>query len=341
MKNSLELTDLLDSLQHEAPAAMLQTLVRQGFDQLPHPGQGQTLARWSALATVASYNLSLAKLYEGHTDALAIMAELLAPAPTARQTWAVWGAEAAGQKVLAKPLDPASTLHPGSAVQLSGIKAWCSGAQTVDHALVTAWLSDKQRCLVAISLHQPGIHVRSDSWQAVGMASSGSMDVHLDNASGTLIGMPGDYLSRAGFTHGGGGIAACWHGASARIATYLRDASSEKEDPHGRAHLGALDVALSSAAELLRSTAAKIDASPDKAWRLEVSRARLATEAAAEEVLRRVPRAMGPGLLCKDRTLALLVADLPIFIRQSHAERDLAVLGQWIAEEKDTQPWKL
>ncbi len=57
-------------------AASLQHLVRLGLDRLPMPGSGATRERWQVLAAVAEFDLSLAKLYEGHTDALAILDEL-------------------------------------------------------------------------------------------------------------------------------------------------------------------------------------------------------------------------------------------------------------------------
>jgi hypothetical protein len=43
------------------------------------PGNGATLQRWQCTALVAGYDLALLKLYEGHTDALAILAELRGP----------------------------------------------------------------------------------------------------------------------------------------------------------------------------------------------------------------------------------------------------------------------
>ena len=64
----------------------LKALVDAGLDQLPRPGGGQTLVRFSQLAQVAGHDLSLCKLYEGHTDALAIMAELGSQAPPAGST---------------------------------------------------------------------------------------------------------------------------------------------------------------------------------------------------------------------------------------------------------------
>ncbi|MPT05300.1 MAG: acyl-CoA dehydrogenase [Delftia sp.] len=316
-----------------SPADQLALLVAQGADRLPLPGHGHTLQRWRALAEVAAHSLSLAKLYEGHTDALAILSELQADLATEGLRWAVWCAEPPGERVQATPTAPHAAAHAGMAVQLSGHKPWCSGARAVDRALVSGWLADGQRCLIAVTMDQPGIRRDDSHWQAVGMAASASADVHFDGATGVLVGEPGQYLSRPGFHHGGAGVAACWHGAAARIASHLQQAVGQGEDPHRQAHLGALDVALAGAAGLLRDAAARIDATPSDPCLLAVSRARLAVEAAAEEVLRRVPRAIGPGPLCKNRGLAQLMADLPVFIRQSHAERDQAALGRLLAEK--------
>lgn len=316
-----------------SPADQLALLVAQGADRLPLPGHGHTLQRWRALAEVAAHSLSLAKLYEGHTDALAILSELQADLATEGLRWAVWCAEPPGERVQATPTAPHAAAHAGMAVQLSGHKPWCSGARAVDRALVSGWLADGQRCLIAVTMDQPAIRRDDSHWQAVGMAASASADVHFDGATGVLVGEPGQYLSRPGFHHGGAGVAACWHGAAARIASHLQQAVGQGEDPHRQAHLGALDVALAGAAGLLRDAAARIDATPSDPCLLAVSRARLAVEAAAEEVLRRVPRAIGPGPLCKNRGLAQLMADLPVFIRQSHAERDQAALGRLLADK--------
>jgi hypothetical protein len=55
-------------------------------------------------------------------------------------------------------------------------------------------------------------------------------------------------------------------------------------------------------------------------------------------------RAVGAGPLCREPKFARAMADLPVFLRQSHAERDLAALGQSIITsntEEGTSPWTL
>ena len=59
-----------------ATAAAFIHAVRSGRLDLPLPGSGRTRERWAVLADLAEEDLSLARLAEGHTDAIAILAEL-------------------------------------------------------------------------------------------------------------------------------------------------------------------------------------------------------------------------------------------------------------------------
>lgn len=328
------------------PAAMLRALADAGLDRLPPPGRGATLERWQALGAVAAQDLSLLKLYEGHTDALAILDEIGGrDAPVDElwgQLWGVWCAEMPGARV---ELRTGEDGRP----RLSGRKAWCSGAAGLTHALVSCWNEDGEACLAAVALEQEGIQITPDGWQAVGMAGSASVDVVFDGAVARQIGAPGAYLSRPGFWHGGAGIAACWFGAAAAVAQRLhaalhgRAVDGDRNDPHRLAQLGQADVALTAAAALLRESAAAIDRHPERDALALALRARLAVEAAATRVLAVATRALGAGPLCRDARFARLAADLPVFLRQSHAERDLAALGLHltsIANIKDTA-WTL
>jgi len=56
--------------------------------------------------------------------------------------------------------------------------------------------------------------------------------------------------------------------------------------------------------------------------------------------LHAVGRALGAGPLCKDAALAQLYADLPVFMRQSHAERDQEAVGKLVGALGNA-PWTL
>jgi alkylation response protein AidB-like acyl-CoA dehydrogenase len=334
-----EIVSFLDELRFERgladeTARALRALIDAGLDRLPLPGQGATLDRWRMLAAVAACDLALVKLFEGHTDALAILAEIGADfMPSQGQAWGVWAAEPPTARLSARE-------KGGQALLLHGTKAWCSGAASVTHALVTAWDERGEPILAAVELQQPGVQVTSEGWVAVGMSACASVDVHFDNARASRIGAPRAYLERPGFWHGGGGIAACWHGAAAAIGEFVRRDAARRSDPYKLAHLGAIDTALSGAASLLRETASAFDRDPHADAMPAAFRVRLAAERAAVDVIERAGRALGAAPLCRNRQFARLMADLPVFIRQSHAERDEAALAERIVTEA-RNPWIL
>ena len=327
------LSTALASLRDAPPAAALKRLATLRLDRLPLPGQGATLDRWRALAAVGAHDLALAKLYEGHTDALAILHEASADVGAGDALWATWCAE---------PPDARLALSPGShgGHRLDGRKAWCSGARDVTHAVVSCWGPDGAAMLAAVDLGQAGVTVTDDGWNAVGMAASGSVDVRLDGVEAQVLGGPGFYVERAGFWHGGAGVAACWFGAATRLADALRERVAGRGDPHRLAQLGEAAVALQGSAALMREAGARIDRSPQANAMGDALSVRLSVEASAGLVLAAAGRALGAGPLCKDAALARLYADLPVFMRQSHAERDLEALGR-VVSESGAAPWTL
>lgn len=95
-------------------------LVDAGIARLPLPGAGRSLSRWRVLAQVAAHDLSLAKLFEGHTDALAILAELNADSGAAGVCWATWCAEPPHARVRIEALHASGRRER---VRLHGVKA--------------------------------------------------------------------------------------------------------------------------------------------------------------------------------------------------------------------------
>jgi hypothetical protein len=174
------------------------------------------------------------------------------------------------------------------------------------------------------------------------MRATGTSSVRFDGARAVQIGEAGAYLARPGFWHGGAGIAACWYGCAAALASILRHSVKRRAEPHACAHLGAADAELSAVAALLRESAAWIDAHPRDDAQQCALRVRVAVEQAAEQVMAHVSRALGAVPFCTDPWFAHAIADLPVFLRQSHAERDECALGQTLLEADDEPgPWNL
>jgi alkylation response protein AidB-like acyl-CoA dehydrogenase len=311
-------------------AALVRRWLEAGELDLPAPGSGRTGTRWKKLAALTENDVVAGRLAEAHADALAILAELDGPAAEAGQLWGVWAAEA--------PPAVVTVSEDGGRVTLEGTKGWCSGAGICTNALITARREDNLRGLYAVDLNQPGVTAMSESWRNAGMRGSDTRSVQLSDAVGIPVGRPGEYLARPGFWHGAIGVAACWLGGARSVAAPLYRAVADGQDgpaadPHTQAHLGAVDAALAAAEAMLASAACYVDAEPlgDRA-ELIARRVRVVVERAVDESITRTGRALGPAPLVLDARHAQRVADLTIYVRQSHAERDLAALGRVAAK---------
>ena len=163
--------------------------------------------------------------------------------------------------------------------------------------------------------------------------------VRFDGVPATPVGEPGWYLERPGFAWGGIGVAACWYGGAVGIARTVHAAAATRPNPHLLAHLGAIDELLQSSRRALAEAAALIDG-PDADGvdaRLLAKRVRATIARTCEEVVARAGHALGPAPLAMDGAHAKRVADLALYVRQHHAERDQQSLGEALA--KDAAPW--
>lgn len=322
-------------------------LVRGALD-LAQPGAGATADRFSALAGLGADDLDVARLAEAHTDAVAILDELdgrdeLAGGDElagrtglgdlrgpAGLLWGVWAADPPALPLRARPDE--GHHGDGAGWVLSGAKPWCSGATVCDRALVTAHAEDGYR-LFAIDPRHPGVRARPSAWAGVGMTGSDTRDLDLDDVPARAVGGPGDYLDRIGFWWGAAGVAAVWLGGARRVSAALVRATTRHDSDLVAASLGRVDAAQHAAWCTLAEVARLADGPAVTAEhaQLAAARARAAVEAAVEVTLRETARATGPGPLATDGDHAKHVADLQVYVRQSHGDRDLAALGRLAA----------
>jgi hypothetical protein len=290
-------------------------LARDFGRQLPLPGGGRTAVRWAVLAAVAQENLTVARVMEAHTDALAILAESGQPLPDG--TWGVFAAESADHRLEAREMT------------LTGVKPWCSLAGHLDAALVTAHTGDGRQ-LFRVSLRHPSVSVDPPGdWVARGLRTVTSQAVRFDGTPAEPVGAPGWYLTRPGFAWGAIGVAACWHGGAAGLGATLVRRSAGRTGDLADLHAGIVDAALHASAAVLSSAAGELDAGRacGPAGDVLGLRARAVVAGTVEGVIRQVGHALGPAPLAFDEEHARRVADLDLYVRQHHAERDLARLG--------------
>ena len=322
-RGALESSDATDT------PTKVRRLIDEGAATLPVPGGGDTRRRWRELTRLSRQDVVVGRLLEAHADADAILAELTGDRVAPGQWWAVWAAE--------PPTPRLDAVRSPSGWDLVGAKAWCSGAGLCSHALVTARAQDEIH-LFAVELDHRGVTTDLSTWHAAGMARSATGTVSFDGVPARLVGSRDDYIERAGFWHGAIGVAACWLGGAEAVADTLRGtARARRLDAHALAHLGAVDATLAGARWAVDGAADETDGAPRDAaaGRVRALRVRAVVESAATVVIDRVGRALGAAPLSLDASHATAVADLGVYVRQSHAERDLAALGSALGATGD------
>lgn len=310
-------------------AAAVDLAVTWGM-RLPAPGGPGTATRFAVLRAVAALDLTAARVLEAHTDALAILGEAGEPVPPGT-SWGVFAAEAPGTRLTAR-------VHPDGGVRLDGVKPWCSLADRLDGALVTAHVDDG-RGLFVVDLHHDGVRVEpAAGWAARGLRAVTSGPVHFTDVPAVPLGPPGWYLRRPGFAWGGIGVAACWLGGIDGLAETLHRASKERAGDLPALHVGTVDVARFAADRVLADAAERIATgrASREEGQLLAARVRAVVADAVDRVLRQVGHALGPAPLAFDADHARRVADLTLYVRQHHAERDLVALGRDLLTDPTT-----
>ena len=294
------------------------------------PGDGRTIDYLRTLTTLGLLDATVVRVVEPHLDAQAILhqaglgAVIPAIAADTTSTWGVYAAHAPGQKLEAKRGPDGWTL--------SGTKPWCSLAGQVSHAVLTAEVDGGGQRAFAVRLDPAHVTTVPARWVSRGLAAIPSGPIELDRAPAVAVGEPGFYLDRPGFGWGAIGVAAAWYGIALAFRSKLTDhAATRTADRILLSQLGSIDEHLFAAGACLEHAADTIDAEAcPETTRVLAQRVRAVVVRCAEAVLQTASHALGPGPLVSDEAHARRVADLGVYLRQHHGERDLAYLGELV-----------
>ncbi len=275
-------------------------------------------------------NLAVARLYEGHVNAVKLVTLYGAPETQARIARAVrtgvlmgvWGADGAR---------PMTILTDGDRLRLDGVKRFASGLGLVSLAVLTGADADGAIRLVVAAVDDPE-RADASTWRVSGMRATASGDFDatgLEPDPDALLGGPGDYHREPHF-HGGVWryAAAQLGGLEALVEAMRRDLGGRGrlEDPHQAARFARAAMACETARLWVREAALTVEApgaSPGGATRSVL--ARLVVERAASETMTEVDRALGAASHFADHPVERLRRDLAFYLRQ--AAPDAALHG--------------
>src|ERR1035441_3942432 len=296
-------------------------------EPLPLPGGGETPRRHEMLMNMGREDLSLARLAEAHWDAVSILAEA-GRDPEPHALYGAWASEIPGE--------PLTLSSCQGNLTIIGRKQFCSGAGLIDRALITIGTPD--HLLVDFDLRDAGASIQYDhsGWKTSAFAATKTAKATFALARCSdrdIVGGPSWYLERPGFWHGACGPAACWAGGAEGILDYALNQS--RADAHTLAHLGAMRASVWALKSFLSKAGDEIDEEPfaTRKARIRARTVRHLVEQECTEVLRRLARAYGPRPMTADEDMSRRYQELDLYLRQTHAERDLEALGRDLHED--------
>lgn len=312
------------------------------------------------LTALGRTDIPFARLAEGHIDALRILRQA-GRDPVPQALYGVWASRsgggglsateengewrisgsvpfASGSGLLDRALVPAAVQPP---TPQRGQRPRPAESSPADAAREAPRPAAAQPIQLLLDVDVRDWSPDPTSWPATAMAASRSFTVEVTDRSvpaEAQVGPPEFYLGRPGFFPGGVGVAAVWAGAGARVADLVaRFVSASPKDPDQttRNQLGRLSIEVAAANSLVVFGGLRLAADLDNRVNDQDRNAlqRFSTEVragvgAAVRRLLEIARALaGPAGLGHDGELSSAIADLDLYVRQQHSDRDAEYLG--------------
>jgi hypothetical protein len=274
-----------------------------------------------ALIALGRTDIPLARLTEGHVDALRILREAgCEPADSA--LYGVWASRSHATGLRGRP-------GPGPRTwTVSGTLRFASGAGIIERALVPVWVDEDHHILLDV----PALDWPFDEtdWHTRAMALTRSHQVTFTDALVPAVEVGGTdyYLSRPGFFPGGIGVAAVWTGAAARVCDALDAAvPAARRTPAQVARRGQMRTDLTTAVAVCRAAGRACHAGLDGDGRALSTECRSAVAAAVRRILDQARAIAGPAGLVYDESLTRAIDDLSLYVAQQNPDADAAYLG--------------
>lgn len=285
-------------------------------------GEGDRLIELlKILSVIGAGDLSIARLVEGHINAVSLVvrygnAEQIASLAASVADGAltgVWGADdAAGLKIRTED----------GRTQLVGRKILASGAGTVTRPIVTAMANDGQvMCLLDLDANHP---VDLSGWQAQGMRSTATGAIDLTGIPiglAEIVGSAGDFMRQPHFSGGAWRFCAAHLGAMEKLVELFRDhlvSRKRGDDPYQLQRMAQCVAAAKTARFWIEEAARRLGAEDHEPASVVsfVNLTRMVTERSALDVMEAVQRGVGLVSFIRPNPIERICRDLSTYLRQ-------------------------
>jgi alkylation response protein AidB-like acyl-CoA dehydrogenase len=323
------------------------------------PQRREALTLWSITKELAKVDLSLARCWESHVNALVLLDGLADGRQKAAwfegvvrrgELWAVWSGEpqarAPGEAV---SFGTTVTRADGGYV-VEGTKVFCTGAGAMRWALLMvntagrgavrhATASPETQLVLACHLSDPSVVIDPSWWDPIGMRSTCSHLVRFNRThipDSQVVGYPGQFLKEAWQTRFIPQYAATFLGAAEGAYEFAREyvrTQGKGGDPFVQQHVGRMAVNVDTGNLWIRQVAGLWDAGRDEEARSAGVRARHAVEHLAEDVFRCAIRACGARCMNRPSALERAYRDFSFYVRHDNDDHLLATIGRAVLGE--------
>jgi hypothetical protein len=293
---------------------------------------------WGLLRRVAAADASVARILDGHLNAIERLEAAaepplreveLAKVAAGESLLGVWGADPGPGEGA-----PARLHESGTGLVLRGAKTFCSGAGGIDAALVMVGSDDGSAPLLALVDCGGEVEVDRDWYRAAGLRASESHRVVFHDAPvKAVLGGPGELARDPWFTRDAMRTAASWAGmVDAAAAAALDDLAARRpEEPLAQLAAGRIEAALGTVDAWLERAARVADASLPPGTGAPVRPTGIAMRAeidrAAKAILEIAAAACGSHPFVTGGRLDRARRDLETFLLQHRLEPLLTRLG--------------
>jgi hypothetical protein len=301
--------------------------------------EASVAAEWELLRRVAAADASVARVLDGHLNAIERLEVAAEPELRDRELAAVeedgrllgvWGADPrAGEG------DPARLREVEGGHVLRGVKTFCSGAGGVDAAMVMVGTDDGTAPALVLLDCGEAVELDRDWYRAAGLRASESHRVVFNDAPVTaVLGEPGELVRDPWFSRDAMRTAATWAGMVDAAADAALDAlvdAGRAEDPLARLAAGRIEATRGTVDAWLGRAATVADAAIHSASGTDPRPTSIAMRAeidrAAKAILETAAAACGSHQFVTAGRLDRARRDLETFLLQHRLDPLLSRLG--------------
>ena len=326
------------------------------------PAYGTVYSLWCITRAIAKADLSFARCWEGHNNALLLIDALASDSQKKRWfgrlmqkgcCWAAWSGEPQSKVPGQQGRVGTTVTTTDDGYVLNGNKLFATSAPGADWALLLVSLlgpggardsadGENSLLLLACDLSDASISFDDSWWDPIGMRSTVSYRVKFNNTiipREDCIGEAGAYI-RQGFQsyftpHYAASFLGAAEGAFEYALEYVRT-QGKQMDPYVQHHVARIKINIETLELWLVQVAEKLSGKDFAGAKIDGSKVRYLAEQLAEDSVKRCIKICGARSLNKPSRLEKIFRDLSMYVLHDNADHVLATIGRGLLDYRRT-----